>query len=62
MDSLTIFENIAVPLTLQKVSPNKIEKAVRSLAERFGIASQLSKYPASYPEGRDRGPQPQEPW
>ena len=52
LDSLTIFENIAVPLTLQKVSPNKIEKAVRSLAERFGIASQLSKYPGQLSGGQ----------
>lgn len=52
LDSLTIFENIAVPLTLQKMSPNKIEKAVRSLAERFGIASQLSKYPGQLSGGQ----------
>lgn len=45
LDSLTIRENISVPLTLQKLPPKKIENMVRSLAERFGIASQLSKYP-----------------
>lgn len=45
LDSLTTFENISVPLTLQKLSPDKIEKMVKSLAERFGIASQLNKYP-----------------
>ena len=45
LDSLTIRENIAVPLTLQKLPPQKIESMVRSLAERFGIASQLNKYP-----------------
>ncbi|EOS72303.1 ABC transporter ATP-binding protein [Dorea sp. 5-2] len=45
LDSLTIRENISVPLTLQKLSPEKIENMVRSLAERFGIASQLGKYP-----------------
>ena len=43
--NLTIRENISVPLTLQKLSPEKIENMVRSLAERFGIASQLGKYP-----------------
>ena len=42
---LTIRENISVPLTLQKLPHKKIEKMVRSLAERFGIASQLDKYP-----------------
>lgn len=45
LDSLTIFENISVPLTLQKLNPDKIENMVKSLAERFGIASQLNKYP-----------------
>ncbi|WP_195420867.1 ABC transporter ATP-binding protein [Faecalicatena contorta] len=45
LDSLTIRENISVPLTLKKLPPKKIDSMVRSLAERFGIASQLNKYP-----------------
>lgn len=45
LDSLTIHENIAVPLTLQKLPPRKIENMVQNLAEKFGIASQLNKYP-----------------
>lgn len=45
LDSLTIFENIAVPLTLQKLPPNKIENMIRNLAETFGICQQLDKYP-----------------
>lgn len=45
LDSLTIYENISVPLTLQKLPPKKIERMVQSLAERFEIASQLNKYP-----------------
>ena len=45
LDSLTIFENIAVPLTLQKLPPKKIENMGRSLAEAFGIDPQLNKYP-----------------
>lgn len=45
LDSLTIHENISVPLTLLKLPPQKIESMVRNLAERFGIASQLDKYP-----------------
>ena len=52
LDSLTIRENIAVPLTLQKLSPKKIEKLVKSLAERFGIASQLDKYPSELSGGQ----------
>lgn len=45
LDSLTIRENISVPLTLQKLPPERIESMVQSLAERFEIASQLDKYP-----------------
>ena len=45
LDSLTIKENIAVPLTLLKKSPNEIESSINSLAERFGIKEQLTKYP-----------------
>ncbi len=45
LDSLTIFENIAVPLTLQKLSPKKIESMVQTLADSFGIGQQLKKYP-----------------
>jgi putative ABC transport system ATP-binding protein len=52
LDSLTIRENIAVPLTLQKLPPKKIENMVRSLAERFGIASQLGKYPGELSGGQ----------
>lgn len=52
LDSLTIRENISVPLTLQKISPQKIENMVHSLAERFGIASQLNKYPSELSGGQ----------
>lgn len=52
LDSLTIRENISVPLTLQKLPPKKIESMVESLAERFGIASQLNKYPCELSGGQ----------
>ena len=52
LDSLTIFENIAVPLTLQKLPPKKIENMVRSMAEAFGIDTQLNKYPSELSGGQ----------
>lgn len=52
LDSLTIRENIAVPLTLQHKSPREIESSIGSLAERFGIAEQLSKYPSELSGGQ----------
>ncbi|QGG52244.1 ATP-binding cassette domain-containing protein [Lysinibacillus pakistanensis] len=45
LDSLTVKENISVPLTLLKKSPQEIEMSINSLAKRFGIKEQLSKYP-----------------
>ncbi|MFL0252438.1 ABC transporter ATP-binding protein [Clostridium neuense] len=45
LDSLTVGENIAVPLTLLHKSPNEIENSVQALANRFGIGHLLSKYP-----------------
>lgn len=45
LDSLTIQENIAVPLTLLKKTPREIEESIYTLARRFGIEKQLSKYP-----------------
>ncbi|MDE5696456.1 MAG: ABC transporter ATP-binding protein [Lachnospiraceae bacterium] len=52
LDSLTIRENISVPLTLQKLPPRQIEAMVQNLAERFGIASQLGKYPGELSGGQ----------
>ena len=52
LDSLTIFENIAVPLTLQKLPPQKIENMIRSLAKNFGIDAQLDKYPSELSGGQ----------
>lgn len=52
LDSLTIRENISVPLTLQKMPPKKIESTVRNLAERFGIVAQLDKYPNALSGGQ----------
>ena len=51
-DSLTIFENIAVPLTLQKLPPKKIESMIRNLAKRFGIDAQLDQYPGELSGGQ----------
>lgn len=45
LDSLTVRENIAVPLTLLKKSSIEIESSINRLADRFGIKEQLSKYP-----------------
>ena len=52
LDSLTVKENIAVPLTLLHKSPEEIESSINSLAKRFGIFEQLSKYPSQLSGGQ----------
>lgn len=52
LDSLTVKENIAVPLTLLHKSPSEIEESINNLAKRFGIFEQLSKYPSQLSGGQ----------
>lgn len=52
LDSLTVKENIAVPLTLLHKHPSEIESSINSLAKRFGIFGQLSKYPSQLSGGQ----------
>lgn len=52
LDSLTIRENISVPLTMKKLKPRKIEEIVDSISKRFGIYDQLDKYPVELSGGQ----------
>ncbi len=52
LDSLTVHENIAVPLTLLHKPAREIDAKVKELAELFGIASQLKKYPSELSGGQ----------
>lgn len=45
LDSLTIFENIAVPLTLASVSLSEMKKRVQNIATKLNIEMLLDKYP-----------------
>ncbi|MEK4029983.1 ABC transporter ATP-binding protein [Pseudobacillus sp. FSL P4-0506] len=45
LDTLTVKENILLPLALSKVSTSEIEKRVEQIAETFGIRDILDKYP-----------------
>ena len=45
LDTLTCYENIAIALTIQRVSPNKIDERVNEIAEKLGIKDILKKYP-----------------
>lgn len=45
LDNLTVHENIALALTINKVKKNEIDKRVIDMAKELGIDSLLSKYP-----------------
>ena len=45
LDTLTAYENIALALTIQRVSPKEIDKKVNIIAEKLGIKDTLKKYP-----------------
>lgn len=52
LDSLTVRENIAVPMTLLHKSAGEIDKKTQELADLFGISSQLDKYPSELSGGQ----------
>lgn len=45
LDTLTIYENIALALTINKQSANQIDKKVQDIAGQLGIKDVLGKYP-----------------
>ncbi|WP_028551651.1 ABC transporter ATP-binding protein [Paenibacillus sp. UNC451MF] len=45
LDTLTVKENILLPLALSKVPANDIEARVQEIADTFGIRDILEKYP-----------------
>ncbi len=45
MDSHTIYENIAMPLSLKKVKPKIINDKIQQLSKRLDIDTLLKKYP-----------------
>ncbi len=45
LDTLTIEENIALILTINKVSEKEIDRKVLEISEKLGISDILNKYP-----------------
>lgn len=45
LDTLTAYENIALSLSIQKVSPAEIDKSVKNVAKQLDIIGILQKYP-----------------
>lgn len=45
LDTLTMFENIALALTINKIPADEIERWVEEIAARFNISEIMGKYP-----------------
>lgn len=54
IESLTVSENIALPLTLQKTKPAQIKAAVQKVADLLHISEYLNKYPAELSGGQQQ--------
>lgn len=52
LDSLTVFENIAVPLSLAHVSKEEINQRVKDIATRLNVDHLLEKYPSECSGGQ----------
>ena len=52
LDTLTVEENITLPLNLQGVSPNETEKRLIDIANKLGIHEQLKKFPMALSGGQ----------
>lgn len=52
LENLTIYENIALPLSLQGVASRKIKPGVLKVAEKLGIETILDKYPITVSGGQ----------
>ncbi|MDF2682861.1 MAG: transporter ATP-binding protein [Brevibacillus sp.] len=52
LENLSLYENIALPLSLQGVSSQEIGKKVKKVAETVGIAELLPKYPVQVSGGQ----------
>lgn len=52
LDSLTIFENIAVPLSLANTPLDEMKQRVQTIAEKLDVAFLLEKYPGECSGGQ----------
>lgn len=45
LDTLTAYENISLALSIKRMSPSKIDSAIKAVAAQLGITEVLNKYP-----------------
>lgn len=54
LDTLTLEENIALPLTIKEIAPDEIVKRVRDISSHLQIDSSLSKFPYEVSGGQQQ--------
>lgn len=54
LDTLTAYENIALALSIQNVSPKEIDKRIKKVARELDIESVLKKYPYQMSGGQNK--------
>lgn len=52
LDTLTLEENIALPLTIRELPPAQIQAKVRAMADRLGLSEALGKFPCQVSGGQ----------
>lgn len=52
LETLTVFENISLPLSLQNTNPRQTKQKVQEVAKRLGIDQLLVKYPTQLSGGQ----------
>ncbi|MCT4395491.1 ABC transporter ATP-binding protein [Periweissella beninensis] len=52
IESLNVFDNIALPLSLQKIKKAQIKKAVHLVAKQLNLTEQLNKFPTELSGGQ----------
>lgn len=45
LDTLTVYENIAIALTIQNIPVNEIQRRINKISKELGIENILNKYP-----------------
>ena len=53
LDTLTVKENILLPLAISKIHVSELERRVDEIADKFGIRPILEKYPYQISGGQN---------
>ena len=54
LDTLTAYENIALPLSIRKTPPERIDDAVKTAAEQLDVADVLAEFPWRVARGQQQ--------